>query len=223
MKWDGAIRRLTPLIAWVALVGVRLLARTWRVEVRGPSTPPGVSGPVVFAFWHGRLYPCAHHLAVTLARRGVPLAAFVSLSRDGEITARMARGLGLRVERGSTSRAGLEGLRRLHRAMVREGVSVLTAPDGPRGPAHRAQPGAVILAQTARAPLVPMAAAAASAWRLGSWDRLIVPKPFTRVVVVFGEPLYYERGCDLEAETTALGSHLDRFSQSAERAVRPGG
>jgi lysophospholipid acyltransferase (LPLAT)-like uncharacterized protein len=222
MKWDRTIRRLTPFLAWVALLGVRLLARTWRLEVHGREPASGADGPSVFAFWHSRLYPCAHHLATTLGRRGVPLAAFVSLSRDGEITARLAQGLGLRVVRGSTSRAGLEGLRRLQR-MMREGVSVLTAPDGPRGPALRARPGVVILAQTARAPLVPVAAAAAAAWRLASWDRLIVPKPFTRVAIVFGEAVRYERGCDLEAETAALASHLDRALEVAERAVASGG
>lgn len=219
MKFDRAIRRLTPFIAWVALRLINLLARTWTWEVAGEGHLPKAPGPVVYAFWHGCLYPCGHYLARVLGDRGLPAAAFISLSRDGEITARMARGQGLQVVRGSTSKAGLEGLRRLHRAMVREKVSVLTAPDGPRGPARRAQPGAVILAQTAAAPLVPLACAASSAWHLGSWDRLMIPKPFARVAVVVGEPVRIERGCDLEAETAALGERLDDALETARERI----
>jgi lysophospholipid acyltransferase (LPLAT)-like uncharacterized protein len=219
VKFDRAIRWFTPLIAWIALRFVNLLARTWSWEMVGDKHLPSASGPVVYAFWHGCLYPCGHYLARTLGECGLPAAAFISLSRDGEITARMATGRGLRVVRGSTSKAGLEGLRRLHRAMVREGVSVLTAPDGPRGPAGSAQPGAVILAQTAGAPLVPLACAASSAWRLGSWDRLLIPKPFARVAVVVGEPARVERGCDLDAETAALGERLDEVLETARERI----
>jgi hypothetical protein len=219
VKFDRAIRRLTPLIAWIGLRFINLLARTWRWEIVGEGHLPKDAGPAVYVFWHARLYPCGHYLARTLGGRGVPAAVFISLSRDGEITARMARGKGLRVVRGSTSKAGLEGLRRLHRAMVRERFSVLTAPDGPRGPARRAQPGAVILAQTAGAPLVSLASAASRAWRLGSWDRLMIPKPFARVAVVIGEPVRIERGSDLEAESSALGNRLDELLEAARETI----
>ena len=164
--------------------------------------------PVVFAFWHNRLVVCGELIQRRLIRAGRPVALLTSLSRDGEIAARMARMRGYRTIRGSTSRGGLGSLLRMHRAM-RAGSSAATAPDGPRGPACVVQPGTAMLAKLAGAPIVPLAYAASRCWRVRSWDRLVVPKPFSRAVVTVGAPI--EVAADLtDDELAAISAELER-------------
>jgi lysophospholipid acyltransferase (LPLAT)-like uncharacterized protein len=121
--------------------------------------------------------------------------------------------------RGSSSRGGLAGLLRLYRTIAREGCSVATAPDGPRGPAQVVQPGTVMLARLAGVPIVPLTYAPSRGWRLRSWDRLVVPRPFSRSVVAVGEPL--EVAADLPDDELAqvsaeLGRRLDELVREAE-------
>ncbi len=164
--------------------------------------------PVVFAFWHNRLVVCGELIQRRLIRGGRPVALLTSLSRDGELAARMARMRGYQTIRGSTSRGGLGSLLRMHRA-IRAGSSAATAPDGPRGPACVVQPGAVMLAKLAGAPIVPLAYAASRSWRVRSWDRLVVPKPFSRAVVTVGAPI--EVKADLsDDELAAVSAELER-------------
>ena len=180
--------------------------------------------PVIFAFWHNRMVICGELIHRRVIRRGRPVALLTSLSRDGELAARLGLAMGYQVIRGSTSRGGLGSLLRLHRA-IRDGSSAATAPDGPRGPAGRCQPGTVMLAKLAGAPIVPLAYAASRRWRLRSWDRLVVPKPFSRAVVTIGEPL--EVPADLSDEelatvSTDLQGRLDELVSRAEASLTPG-
>jgi lysophospholipid acyltransferase (LPLAT)-like uncharacterized protein len=182
------------------------------------------SQPVVLAFWHNRMAVCGDLIHRRMVRRGRPVAVLASLSRDGELAARMGRARGFRMIRGSTSRGGLAGLLKLHRAISREGCSVATAPDGPRGPAYEAQLGTVMLAKLAGAPIVPLAYAASRTWRLRSWDRLVVPKPFARAIVAVGAPL--EVAADLSdtelvAVSAELKRRLDGLVERAEALVQP--
>lgn len=163
---------------------------------------------MIFAFWHNRMVICAELIQRRIIRGGRPVAVLTSLSRDGELAARMARMRGYRLIRGSTSRGGLASLLRLRRA-IRQGWSAAMAPDGPRGPAHEVQPGTVMLAKAAAAPIVPLAYAASRSWRVRSWDRLVVPRPFARAVVTVGAPL--EVPADLsDDDLIALSVDLER-------------
>ncbi len=213
---------------WVGLASrllnglLNLLWLSWRVrvEVGGEHLEEVVrSGrPVIFAFWHNRLAVCGMTLCKRVIPRGRPVALLTSLSRDGELAARMAGARGYDSVRGSSSRGGLASLRKLHRKL-RGGSSVATAPDGPRGPACQAQPGTVMLAKLAGAPIVPLGHAASRAWRLRSWDRLVIPKPFARVAVAVGEPLAVparlEDG-DLAELSAELQRRLDELLALAE-------
>lgn len=210
------------LFSWL----VRLLVRTYRMEVvTGAERVERLHEhptPLVIAAWHEGLLSCGALLLRSLVKRGFPLALLVSLSRDGEILARLATKLGLEVVRGSTSRGGLSGLRRLYRTLSRRGLSVGIAPDGPRGPARECKPGGLLLAQIAGVPVLPMASAASSAWRLGSWDRMIVPRPFARVAIVVGEP--FKLPASLSSDELAqagleLGNTLDRLGEEALGAL----
>ncbi|MDQ8154902.1 MAG: lysophospholipid acyltransferase family protein [Gemmatimonadota bacterium] len=175
-------------VRWLSRVGywaVQLLARTWRIDLRGePNWPTqgGVRRPVVVAVWHGLM------LAPIWTQRNRGIMALASEHGDGEIIARILERLGYAPPaRGSSSRGGVRGLITMINAL-RGGTSLAFTPDGPRGPARVAQPGLFVAAHRASVPIVPMSMHAARVWRLKSWDRYAIPKPFARVCVTIGEP-----------------------------------
>jgi hypothetical protein len=173
---------LRALAALLAAAAVRLLRATWRVRLLGPEPPYG-SGPIVFCFWHGRQAGLFAH------PRPRPVSVLASLSRDGALQARILARLGFVVRRGSSSRGGAAGLKALI-AALRAGCDAAFAVDGPRGPARRAKPGAILAARAAGAALVPVAARARRRWIFGrAWDEYALPKPFTAVEIVRGAPL----------------------------------
>lgn len=167
--------------------------------------------------WHQRLSVCAGYL-LKARGRGLQPGFLVSPSRDGELIARVVTGLGARIIRGSATRTGARALRDMY-ASIRAGVSPIVHPDGPHGPARVAKPGTAMLAQMTRTPLLPMSFSADRYWQLGSWDRLIIPKPFARVVITIGTPITVARGDDIKASAAALGAQLDALTQDADAAV----
>lgn len=174
----------------------------------------GREGPVVLVAWHEQAVLLAHWMRRRILAQGIPMAVMSSQSRDGEIGARTAAGWGVRVERGSSSRGGSVGLRRLYRALKKDGFSVVFLVDGPRGPRYEAKPGAVVLAKMAGAPIVPMAFRADRSWHLKSWDRMIVPKPFTRVTVRRGEPFEIPPDADVETARVRLQDVLNGLKET---------
>ena len=176
-----------PLSARLAVVAggvaLRALASTWRYRVIGGETIERLRSnrvSFIFSLWHGQLLP------LLWCHRGQQVAILVSEHRDGEIIARLAKSIGYRLIRGSTSRGGERALLALAREL-RSGREVAVTPDGPRGPPRSYAPGALIAAQRAGAPIVPTVAHASRAWRLSSWDGFLIPKPFARVTVAYGE------------------------------------
>lgn len=165
---------------------IRLLGATWRVrDVAAPGTPPGhtVPAPTVFAFWHESLLACAYRF------RGLGIAILISRSFDGELIARTVERLGFLAIRGSSSRGGAGGLRGMADAYAAGRICAFTA-DGPKGPARIAKAGPVQLAELAGAAWVGcFHAYPCRAWRLRSWDRFAIPKPFTTVRFGWSEHL----------------------------------
>ena len=172
-------------VRWVVRVGVwliRALASTWRMEtVNGEPLAEArrTRRPVLFTLWHGELLPLLWH------QRGENVAIVISEHRDGEIIARIAESLGYATVRGSSSRGGSRALIGLMRE-IDAGRDGAITPDGPRGPARVFAPGAAVAAQRTGALIAPIRAQASHAWRLKSWDRFLIPKPFARVRVSFG-------------------------------------
>jgi len=161
-----------------------LLARTWRFRARNPEEWERLRAerkPFVFVLWHGGLLP------LTYWHRGRDIAVLISQHRDGEIIARVVRAWGYRTIRGSTTRGGGRALLEMIRELE-AGAVVAVTPDGPRGPARQFQPGALVAAQRARVPVVPIAVRVDRAWRFTSWDVFLVPKPFARVTIAWGDP-----------------------------------
>jgi lysophospholipid acyltransferase (LPLAT)-like uncharacterized protein len=142
-----------------------------------------------------------------------------SLSRDGELQSRVMAGLGYEVVRGSASRSGARGLIGLKKLMDR-GWHATFAVDGPRGPIHEVKPGAVYLAKKTGAPVVPMASSAKPAHIFSrAWDLYLLPRPFAKGAVVFGEPIYFNADMSEEAVTrdsVLLKEELLRIQERAD-------
>lgn len=202
-------------VAVVSALGgfvIRLLGLTWRVRRVGGETFDEMlrrGEPFIIVFWHGEIVP------VAWVHRNRGIAPLISRHADGEIIARVVEGLGYRTVRGSTTRGGVRAL--LETAQrVNEGVTVGFTPDGPRGPRHVFAPGALIVAQRTGRPIVALGATASRAWRLRSWDRHLVPKPFATVTIRYSEPQYVNAGQARDAEREQarfegiLGSLADR-------------
>lgn len=214
--------------SWIERIGFSvlhgvliLLAKTYRFRTTG-TDPLGLREPVIFTFWHNRLAGCGLMLKRTLVRRGKPVAVIVSLSRDGELTARAATRAGFLVARGSSGGGGLGALLGARRLIARQRASVITAADGSRGPIYECQQGTIVLSQVTGAPIVPMAFATRRPWRVRSWDRLIVPRPFSRILVALGEPRDYPARLsvtELEQAAVDLGRSLHRLVEIAEREL----
>lgn len=195
---------------------LRVLARTWRVRFvnEGPvDALRGAGRPFIYALWHGELLP------LLWAHRGRDIAVLISEHGDGEIVARVALSLGYRTVRGSTSRGGGRALLRMSRAIEEDRRTVAFTPDGPRGPAHTFAPGALIVAQRTGAPVITLGAGASRAWRLASWDRFLIPKPFARVTVACGDPIVVDATTAREAadQTARFESLLNATSAAANR------
>lgn len=207
---DSRARADGRRVRWIVRLGgplIRLLASTWRFEEVNAAPWRALrrgGTPFIFALWHG------HLLAQTWLRRGEGITVMISEHRDGEIIARLVESWGYHTVRGSTSR----GAGRALLGMVRElqaGKEFAITPDGPRGPAGVVQPGVLLASQRARVAIVTMRSDVSSAWRLKSWDRFMIPKPFARVRVTYGDPWIADAVDDAAAREVAarLGPALE--------------
>lgn len=200
---------------------LRALARTWRFTEVSPidgSLGPPVRRAVqeLYALWHQQL------LMLTLLHRDRDIAVMISLSRDGAVASRVVEQLGFRIIRGSSSRGGAAGLREMIEA-TGEGHPLALTVDGPRGPARRCKPGAIVIAGRARLPIVPTVAIPLHGRALNSWDRFLLPAPRSRIFVSYGNPIHVrtdESTEDLRTWQSRVDSELDRLVQLCESAAR---
>jgi lysophospholipid acyltransferase (LPLAT)-like uncharacterized protein len=181
---------ILAVVPRVAAVLIRVLGMTLRYQdVLAPGGTRGdlIPGPTVYAFWHRSLLACAYRF------RGLDIAILISRSFDGELIARTVDLLGFRAVRGSSTRGGPTGLRNMERAF-QEGHRCAITADGPKGPAMVAKPGTAQLATLVGAPVGTFYVLPVRAWELRTWDRFLIPKPFSRVLVTWpaivpaGEP-----------------------------------
>lgn len=183
---------------WLLAVGYWLL-RLWmptlryQLEDRGGLTTASPNERFIGAIWHNRLLLLPYVIRRFLpTRRG---AALISPSRDGDLLADLVERFGFEVVRGSSSRKGASAMRQLADVIAR-GDDVMITPDGPLGPAYELGPGIIFLAQQSGAAIALLNLEFSSCWRLKSWDRFILPKPFSRVRVVFGQPHFVRQTSD---------------------------
>ncbi len=199
----------TRLAIGAGTLVIRALGSTWRMRVVNSEYLEALDAShtaFIFALWHGQLLPLLWH------HRGRRVAILISEHRDGEVIARIAHALGYETVRGSSSRGAERALLGLIREL-KDGVTIAVTPDGPRGPARQFAPGALIASQRSGAPILPLAAGCRRAWRLGSWDRFMIPKPFATVTIAYAPATRVERTSAREAAADA-----PRFQQLLDAA-----
>jgi len=196
------------LKAIILVVLVRALRLTWRVRESGREIlDDAVSGGgAVIAFWHGEQLP------MVPLHASPRIAGLASKSADGELLAGVIHLLGYGVLRGSSSRGGASALRVAAAGLV-QGVSPALAVDGPRGPRHTVQLGALGIAARSRVPIVYVVSQVSWAWRLSTWDRFQIPLPGATVRLSYGrmEPPGLERSA-LEAGAVELGNRMETLA-----------
>jgi lysophospholipid acyltransferase (LPLAT)-like uncharacterized protein len=214
------VRHAAAQAVFARLLGLYLsfALRTTRWRLEGGENLLGLAAgePHIVAFWHERLalmpplWRFAHRLP---GARPAPGHILVSGHRDGRLVGSVMIGYGVRVVHGSTARGGAAALRRLL-AVLRAGASIGITPDGPRGPRRVPAPGLAQLAALSGAPVLPCAAQTTRRWELASWDRMVIPKPFGRGVVVCGPVIRVAR----EGWRTALPVLGRSLTAATERA-----
>ncbi|MBU1636671.1 lysophospholipid acyltransferase family protein [bacterium] len=158
--------------------------------------------PLLTITWHGRMM-----VPVWFARRK-NFVAMISQHRDGEMVARLVQKLGYETVRGSSTRGG-SGAAKLMVERLKNGQVGAMICDGPKGPIYKMKPGTPYIALTAGAEVIPATFAGKSRWTFRSWDRFTVPKPFSRVFLLWGEPIPFP-GADTD---------VNKFSQKLEDAL----
>ncbi|MBL6946107.1 MAG: lysophospholipid acyltransferase family protein [Rhodospirillales bacterium] len=206
-------------LCWIGAMYVRLVFITTRWTVLGGDIPKGFwerGESCILSFWHGRILmvPC-------LWNPELPSNFIVSKHRDGQIINRIVSQFGIKPIPGSTGRGGSNALRKIVRALKR-GESVGIAPDGPRGPLMRMGEGIVTMARLSGAPVVPLAFAANPRFMVNSWDRFVIPWPFARGVIIWGDPIPVPPDADAEAREAArieIENRITEITAEADRLV----
>ena len=184
-RYTVAQRLLLAVLPRMVKMLLRAVSWTWRFEVIAePGVEPVIdgvnAGRNIYCFWHQCVLPC------TVYFRRSHATILISSSFDGELITRILNLFGFHAVRGSSSRGGREGLLGLARVLDHAGTAIFTA-DGPRGPIYETKMGPIKLAEMSGAPIGAFHLEPERAWVMGSWDRFLVPKPFTRICVSWGE------------------------------------
>ena len=191
---------------------IRLVRATGRWTTENAEVPERMIAEgraFIVAFWHGRLLmlTCAWPFAM-------PMNLVISEHRDGQLISDAVRRFGLRTVAGSTTRGGARVLRQIVR-LLKEGASVGITPDGPRGPRMRASAGVIQAARMSGVPIVPLCYASSRRRVIGSWDRFVVPLPFARGIISWGEPIAVPRDADEAAQERLRALLEDRLNAQA--------
>jgi hypothetical protein len=197
---------------------IRLIGPTLRVSVSREEGAQETIGerPLIVSFWH------ACQIPATYICRDLGVRVMSSNSYDGEYMGRIIRKFGFVAVKGSSTRNAVRALLGLRRAL-QEGWTVAFTLDGPRGPRRKVKPGPVALARSSGVPLSTFHMAVDRAWVLNTWDRLIIPKPFSRVLMRFGNMIVVPSNAtdeDLERYQQELQDCLDRVCEYAEANIK---
>jgi len=208
----GGGARLASGLTGAAVLGLRATIRIRELHPERERNLKAAGLPFVYTLWHGRMVlPILAHLhedIVTMASR----------SKDGEIIARWLLRNGYIPARGSTKKGGGAALQEMI-DLVRAGHRAALTVDGPNGPPRVVQPGVVRLARETGAWILPLTGSSSRPWFLRSWDRYLVPKPFSRCVVAYGEPFAVEPASSDEEVTLRIGAALDGITREVDAAV----
>jgi len=206
------LERIAIAVAVPLLYVLGLTLRTREVGPTGWSMRTSREN-ALWSLWHETL------LLGTWFYRRIDVHVMISASRDGELIARITQHLGYTPVRGSTSKGSLGATRKLV-ASLRAGERTAITPDGPRGPRRRAQAGVVAVSRLSGRPFVAIGIGVERCWRMRSWDRFAVPKPFSRVCFAYGDPIFVPREGGSDAEFLAqMQREMDRVTALAEESA----
>ena len=203
------------LLSFIGSILLSMWSRTVRIQFVNKAVPDRLAAEgknIIYAFWHGRQFLLFH------SHRNTGVVIPASESRDGEIQARILKYFGFDVVRGSSKRKGDRALLGLVDAL-RKGKSLALAVDGPRGPIYEAKQGVTYMAGKLNKPIVPVMTGAKRFWLLEKiWDRYLLPKPFTRGIIMYGEAIVVNGISEEELETKRkeLETALNRLMAQAD-------
>lgn len=194
---------------------IKALICTYKMEIRGTEHRDKArkmhpKGSFIFALWHEQVIAVMNGHAFT-----EPYLALASKSKDGDYAAFVAKKMGFVPVRGSSrkknrkDKGGSEALIE-YVINLRNGTSGGLTVDGPKGPRHQCKPGIVVMSQKSGAPILPVAAVAKSYWEFNSWDKFKVPKPFTKIIMTYGEPILV----DAEIPSEKIPEICEQVNQS---------
>jgi lysophospholipid acyltransferase (LPLAT)-like uncharacterized protein len=204
--------KLVPPIGAGYLRLLRAVARYREVGRERMESARAEAGGGVWVVWHNRLLG------------GIPLhidrnfGAVISQSKDGELISRVVEMIGFVGLRGSSSRGGSEAFRAVMRH-TRKGLDVVFTPDGPKGPRYQVQVGAAVAAMRTGKPVFPIGVGASPKMVFGSWDRFQVPWPWSKIQMVYGEPLYFDKDQPVEEVQEAIRVALNAATEEADRRL----
>lgn len=175
-----------PIFPYIGILIVKIISSTYRIRVIRPEIERDILARKqipIYASWHQRFFP-----GITFFATRKPISIMISQSRDGELISKIVNILGWHPVRGSSSKGGRQALKKI-RKLVHEGYKIGHIVDGPRGPHGVVKPGLLIIAQASGMPIVPVITSAEKKWVFNSWDRFMVPKPFSRVIIRFSDEI----------------------------------
>jgi lysophospholipid acyltransferase (LPLAT)-like uncharacterized protein len=203
------------LVSLIGPILIFVLGKTLRIKWIGEKNLDPIrenGGRVLYAFWHGRM------LILSYSHRWQKIHVLISQHRDGELIARIIERLGFVSVRGSTTRGGSKALFEMAKKGM-SGYDIAITPDGPRGPKFKVQPGVIYIAQRSGMPVIPISNSAKRRWTLSSWDGFLIPKPFSKSVIIIGEPIYVSLEAtpqQLEEKRRELEESLAELTQRAD-------
>jgi lysophospholipid acyltransferase (LPLAT)-like uncharacterized protein len=204
------------LAAYAFYILIKLIGYTLRYEVDGEDPRPRIreAGKTpIFAIWHNRIFASIYFM------RGDGIVVLTSKSFDGEYIARFLTKFGFGSVRGSSSRGGVRGMVEMIR-LIRAGLPMAFTVDGPRGPRYEAKSGPVVLAKKTGNPILSFVVECERFWQVKSWDRLQIPKPFSRARVFYAEPVSVPEDADDDVIEEKRSELQAKLNEAVERGRR---
>lgn len=200
---------MNKIVLWLErkLAGglLKALKTSVKLEIKGDTYK---GKPCIYLFWHRNVIPMGLH------RMHEQIVVLVSSSKDGELIAGPMLEMGYKTVRGSTTRHGASALKELVRLAKDHQIAI--TPDGPKGPPQTIQQGALFLALMAKIPIIPLQTELSKEWIVNSWDKMRIPKPFSKIRYGYGEPLWIRSKEEFESAT----QELQRRMQSLEMELK---
>jgi len=214
--------RASLVLGYLAAFAMKVWSLTLRYNVNDHAgvVQPDISlKPVIFALWHNRIFTMPPIWQRTGGKHRSTVV-LTSASKDGTSLATAMQAFGIGAIRGSSSRRAVSALIGMKNAL-KEGKDVCVTPDGPKGPRYKVQAGLLKIAQTTGAKIIPIHIRYSSAWRLSTWDRFVLPIPFSKVTVIFDQPVSIPNHLSEEAFEAARASLEQSLITGSDDAETP--